>query len=168
MTLTSLPGDRVDFAPFRLSTRASLTAPWLRWLGGALRAGGQPLERLAAPPADDLTAVLPALWVHGIAPLLYVRLRDDPTWEALPAAARAALIDAFQASATRAFTLEVALGEAAAALAAADVPVMLLKGAALGRLIYGSPAERPMSDLDLLIPAGRVDEGMRALAALGL
>ncbi len=167
MTLAPVPVDRVDFAPFRLSTRTPLTAPWLRWLGGALRAGGRPLEPLPAPPSDDLTAVVPALRAHGVAPLLYVRLRDDPMWEALPPAPRAVLVAAFQESATRAFTLEVALGEAAAALAAADVPVMLLKGAALGRLIYGSPAERPMGDLDLLVPAARVDAGMRALAALG-
>ena len=33
------------------------------------------------------------------------------------------------------------------------MPVLLLKGAALGRMVYGSPAERPISDFDLLIPA---------------
>ena len=42
---------------------------------------------------------------------------------------------------------------------------MLLKGAALGRLVYGSPADRPIGDLDLLIPAGRLDAAREAMHA---
>ena len=42
--------------------------------------------------------------------------------------------------------------------------MLLLKGAALGRMVYGSPAERPISDLDLLIPANRLERAREALA----
>lgn len=45
------------------------------------------------------------------------------------------------------------LDQTLAALAAAGVPVLLLKGAALGRTLYGSLPRRPMLDLDLLVPA---------------
>lgn len=151
-------------APFRLRASAPLAAPWLDWLGAALRADAGPL---ATPPPDDLTAALPALRAHGIAPLLYVRLRDDRAWSALAPAAQAALAEAFRESATRTFALEAELAGIVAALAAADVPVALLKGAALGRLVYGSPAERPLSDLDLLIPAERAEAAMDALAPAG-
>jgi putative nucleotidyltransferase-like protein len=46
-------------------------------------------------------------------------------------------------------------------LAAAGVPTLLLKGAALVATIYPSPGLRPMGDLDLLVP---VQLGQRALA----
>ncbi len=44
------------------------------------------------------------------------------------------------------------LSQTERALAAANIPVVLLKGAAVARLAYRSLAERPMSDLDLLVP----------------
>ncbi|MFN2399280.1 MAG: nucleotidyltransferase family protein [Gemmatimonadaceae bacterium] len=47
--------------------------------------------------------------------------------------------------------LEQRLEESVAALRAAGIEVMLLKGAALGRAVYPSFTERPMSDLDLLV-----------------
>ncbi|NOX60907.1 MAG: nucleotidyltransferase family protein [Chloroflexi bacterium] len=37
-------------------------------------------------------------------------------------------------------------------LNAADIPVMLLKGAGLAHAVYGNPALRPMMDIDILVP----------------
>jgi hypothetical protein len=54
-----------------------------------------------------------------------------------------------------------------AALDAAHVPVVLLKGAALGRTVYRSLAERSMGDLDLLVPAAKGDEALAAALADG-
>lgn len=50
-----------------------------------------------------------------------------------------------------------------AALNADDIPVMLLKGAALNSTAYPSPELRPMSDVDLLI---RQRDALRAIEAL--
>ncbi|MCL4818087.1 MAG: nucleotidyltransferase family protein [Vicinamibacteria bacterium] len=52
------------------------------------------------------------------------------------------------------------------ALAAAGVPVLVLKGWALGD-VYEDPALRPASDLDLLVPAGSFEAAARALAGGG-
>lgn len=57
--------------------------------------------------------------------------------------------------------LQRRLEETVGALARADVPVWLLKGAALSRTVYPGPEERPMSDLDLLVPPGRAREARR-------
>src|SRR5262249_18763955 len=53
------------------------------------------------------------------------------------------------------------------ALLAADVPALLLKGAALVETVYPDPAQREMLDLDLLVPAERLDEASAALTPLG-
>ena len=46
-------------------------------------------------------------------------------------------------------------------------PVVLLKGAALGWLVYPDPLLRPMNDLDLLLPRHAVGAAEAALADLG-
>jgi len=52
-------------------------------------------------------------------------------------------------------------------LAAATIPVVLLKGAALAHAAYGGPSRRPMSDLDLWIGRGRIAEAVSLLRDLG-
>lgn len=54
-----------------------------------------------------------------------------------------------------------------ACLEAAGVRPVLLKGAALGYLLYQDPVERDLQDLDLLVGAERVDPALRALTAEG-
>lgn len=49
----------------------------------------------------------------------------------------------------------------------AGLPVMALKGAPLGLLYYGNVALRPMSDVDLVVPAARVDVAVGILQDLG-
>jgi len=58
------------------------------------------------------------------------------------------------------------LAEAVGALAAAGVPVIVLKGAALAAL-YPDPALRLYTDLDLLVPRAQLDEAEAALHGLG-
>jgi hypothetical protein len=54
-----------------------------------------------------------------------------------------------------------------AAFERADVPVMLLKGAALHQILYDRPELRPMSDLDLLVRPHHVEPAIRALGFVG-
>ncbi len=49
----------------------------------------------------------------------------------------------------------------------ADVPVMLLKGAALNLTVYPRPDLRPMSDLDLLVRPGDAERALSLLKGHG-
>jgi hypothetical protein len=53
------------------------------------------------------------------------------------------------------------------ALQATGIPVMLLKGAALGLRCYESLGHRPMNDVDVLVPPERSAEARTVLASLG-
>ena len=91
---------------------------------------------------------------HFLAPLAYragvERFRDD-----------------FIASALLAELRERTSREVVAALAADGIPVILLKGISYARLLYAEPAERPMSDVDLLVPPDMHDAAARVLRRLG-
>jgi hypothetical protein len=52
-------------------------------------------------------------------------------------------------------------------LSTQGLDVLLLKGGALRHTVYGSPLERPMADLDFLVPREEVSSALGALADLG-
>jgi hypothetical protein len=58
-------------------------------------------------------------------------------------------------------------GEAVAALAAEGIECLVLNGAALGPLIYGDPAARPMRNVDLLVRRDDAVAAWRLLEGLG-
>ncbi len=91
---------------------------------------------------------------HGLAPLAArlgaVQFRPD-------LAAQALRVPEIEATASRAI----------AALVAADIPVAPIKGFAYAATIYAHPSERPMGDVDLLVPPERFADGCRRLAAAG-
>jgi len=140
-----------------------LTQPSLAGFLASLTAGAA-LPMLTGAAWEQLGR---ELLTHDLAPFAYTRLRATAAWGEIPPGARAALSAAFQASSVRTYFLENELAHVVASLAAADIPVMLLKGAALGRFVYDSPAERPINDFDLLAPSGQVDAALRILAARG-
>ena len=140
-----------------------MTQPSLANILTCLTAGA-PLPALTADAWDLLSQQMLA---HDLAPFVYARLRSTAAWPALPAATRARLSASFQSFSLRTYFLENELAHIVAALAAVGVPVMLLKGAALGRLVYDSPVERPLNDFDLLVPPDQVTVALRALAARG-
>ncbi|MEZ4414003.1 MAG: nucleotidyltransferase family protein [Gemmatimonadales bacterium] len=63
--------------------------------------------------------------------------------------------------------LSARLDETLNALTTAGIPVVLLKGAALGRTIYRSLPRRPMLDLDMLVPDQQVRSARNAVLATG-
>lgn len=91
---------------------------------------------------------------HFLAPLAYragvARFRKDYISSALTAELRANLLD-----------------EATRAMAAQEIPVLLYKGIAYAGRIYTDAAERPMSDIDLLVPAARHEGAAGVLRRLG-
>lgn len=152
------------FRPFHSRAGAPLSAAWLQWLGHALADSAALPE---GPPDEVWEAALPALSAHALAPALYAALKYASPRPAIPAAAQLALAEAFQASAARSLRLELELERITAALAAEGVPCLLLKGAALGRTVYTSLAERPLSDIDLLVPRAGLAATQLTLAHLG-
>lgn len=53
------------------------------------------------------------------------------------------------------------------ALADEDIPILILKGHALGATVYQQPMLRPYGDFDLLVPPEKLDAASAALARLG-
>ena len=62
---------------------------------------------------------------------------------------------------------ETVVDELLTAYAAAGVPLLLLKGAALAHLIYPSPALRPMVDIDILVDAADAQRAAALARELG-
>ncbi len=126
-----------------------LTAP-------ARRAMQALVANLLGNPVEVAVDALPLTLVrrHMLAPLAHragaATLRNDFIASALQAERRAALAV-----------------EALAALGDAGVAVILLKGIAYTGTLYADPAERPMSDIDLLVRAADFDRAARALLRLG-
>ena len=63
--------------------------------------------------------------------------------------------------------MEERLDETVAAFEDAGLRMVLLKGAALARSVFGSVADRPMLDLDVLVPAEETDAARAAAASAG-
>lgn len=84
-----------------------------------------------------------------------------------PAEVSAALGAMAMVSDFRMLHLRQRLEETIRALAAAGIEVVMLKGAALAEVAYGSFAERPMHDVDLLVAPGRAAEARQILLSAG-
>ncbi|MBS1248790.1 MAG: hypothetical protein MAG431_00352 [Chloroflexi bacterium] len=103
---------------------------------------------------------------EGVAPLLYRALeRSNP--DTLNGLTFQALRGEYYATAAYNTLLFEELARILTALEAAEIPVLLLKGAALAQTIYSDPALRPMSDLDVLVPFKEIDPAVRTVKTLG-
>jgi hypothetical protein len=104
-----------------------------------------------------------AAW-HRLAPMLYCHLSSDAD---TPASVLEQLERAYLANVARSLFIAAALRDALGALSAADVPALLLKGAALVETVYADPAQREMLDLDILVPGAQLHLATAALESLG-
>lgn len=92
-----------------------------------------------------------AAQTHGLAPLLHHALSRSGQLDALPSQAREALQRArWQATASNAMTFRE-LGRLLELLESNNIPVVVLKGAALAATLYPAEDLRPLTDLDLLV-----------------
>ena len=84
----------------------------------------------------------------------------------LPTAAagmgRLAMVEQFELQ-----RMEERLDETVGAFESARIPIVLLKGAALARSVYDSVADRPMVDLDVLVPASETKAARELAMSLG-
>jgi hypothetical protein len=116
-------------------------------------------------PADTWDAFRQAAQVHGAAPLLWLRVRSLPAWSDSPIGRW--LEDQYAWNALRIARLHGELAEILRLFAAQEVPILPIKGAVLGSLIYEDPAARPMADLDVLLRAEHFPAGEALLGRLG-
>lgn len=102
---------------------------------------------------------------HGLAPLVDYHLTRAGI--AVPLAVRQRLFGLAglhrDQNAARFSVLVDILG----AFDAARIPVLVLKGAALGHILYPSPGLRPLSDIDLLVEPQLAPRAAQTLASLG-
>jgi hypothetical protein len=101
---------------------------------------------------------------QGVAALLYWRLGQGNS--SAPPAVRDALREDLYTAAAQWALAEGQLVNVLGALARAGVPVVVVKGAALGAF-YPDPALRLYGDIDLLVPGAQLDVAERALNDLG-
>jgi hypothetical protein len=102
------------------------------------------------------------------APLLYVRLKGHGLLDLLPAGLAAYLARRTAANRARNRKLQQELAAVLDRLAAHDIPVLLLKGAAtLADKLYADSGARLIADLDLLIPRNRVAQARALLLETG-
>lgn len=99
-------------------------------------------------------------------PWLAYQLERTGTLAALPEPARDVLRAAERAGALRELRRRAQFLECAGALDDAGIPFVVLKGMALGYLVYPRPSLRPMSDIDLWVELPRREDALRILQRL--
>ncbi|MCU0223573.1 MAG: nucleotidyltransferase family protein [Acidobacteria bacterium] len=143
---------------------SSPSAATLRQLAALIHPGG--VTAPSGPIAGSLELVAAAR-EHRVAALVARALETRGELAGLDDAARAALRRALLDQQQERAQLDALGAVAAAALDAAGIPFVALKGAALGAAHYPAPALRPMTDVDLLVAPGDKDRALTALAAAG-
>jgi hypothetical protein len=148
-------------------TSLSLEARLLLCTAGGPGADAAVRALLARGGEDiDWTRLLQLSITEGTQPAVGRRIRAAGG-ESVPPEAAAALRGIERAAEVRAAYLRRRLLDALEVLAPARIPVLLLKGAALACTTYGSFAERPMGDLDVLVEPARTEEAWSLLCAAG-
>ena len=140
------------------------SAATLRRLAALIHPGG------AAPLADgsfDAADLVRAAREHRVAALLARALEARGTLSGLDETARTALRRALLDQQQERAQLDALGVAAAAALGAAGITFVALKGAALGAVLYATPALRPMTDVDLLVAPADKERSLVTLAAAG-
>lgn len=107
--------------------------------------------RLEGLSGADWRLFVEAAGRHGVAPLLYHRLKTSHSNGRVPAFVMEKLHLSYLGSSARSMGLYDGLAKVLAALRRDDLPVIVLKGAHLAELVYANRALRPMSDVDLLV-----------------
>lgn len=101
---------------------------------------------------------------HGVQPILWRAAEAGPDFAV---ELRAALEPIVRGAATREIFVRRELAEVTAALAAAGVPAMIVKGSALAYTAYPEPWLRPRTDTDILVRCGQASTAAEVLAARG-
>jgi hypothetical protein len=158
----TVEGTTRDTATKHLSASARLLCDCLSQDGGGVSS-----ERLAGLSPDAWPPLLEMARVQKVGALLYHRLVSRGWAGAVPPAALAAARQACRNTAAANLRLYEELAAVAAALRAADIPVIVLKGPHVASAVYGDPALRHMADLDLLVQVRDLERAADVVRAQG-
>ena len=126
------------------------------------------LERLNALSEDDWALLGRMAEAERVAPLIYWAAKGSQELRAAFDPKTYNIVQtAYYASAAHNAVLFQELERILRMLEAADIPVIVLKGAALAQTIYPDIALRPMTDLDLLVKPEHLDRAVELLRAAG-
>lgn len=114
--------------------------------------------------AQDWQQFVRTAHMHGVAPLLWYTLNDMGWPDAIPSQVRNALHMAFYQTTAQNTLLYQELERILDALQ--DIPVVVLKGAALANTLYPHIGTRPMADIDLLVSQQDFYSALQKLYAL--
>jgi hypothetical protein len=112
-------------------------------------------------------ALLRQAEAHGAAPLIYWKLKELGVLGWLPPQVGAALQYSYYRSAAQNGLLREELVKILTVLSAQNIPVIVLKGSALGPALYPNLALRPINDIDLLVHRQDVIRAAEAVRQLG-
>jgi hypothetical protein len=110
--------------------------------------------------------VLERAYSHEVYPLLYRSLRELG-FSGVPEPVQAELKGAYLANAWRNQMLAEELARLLGPLGEAGIPVIPLKGVALAQSLYGDPAARVCSDIDILVPSSEAARARRIILTNG-
>ena len=114
----------------------------------------------------DVDELLRLAAQHAIRPLL-LKAFASLDWQDVPASARLSLERFAQAHRMRSLSFAEELCRVTRALHEAGIPFAAFKGVVLASALYGDPAGREYLDIDIVVPADRVQAAEDTLAALG-
>ena len=115
---------------------------------------------------EDVARVVPRLRSHGLLAGVARRLEGTPLWPRLAADVRGVLQDAARAATARELAASGPLQRALAALSAARISILVVKGEALAVQAYSLPGLRERGDVDVWVPDTDFTAAEHILAAL--
>ena|SRR5215469_1834993 len=121
-------------------------------------------ELLSSPV--DWSYVLERAYAHGVYPLVYSNLRELG-FPGVPDAIRTELKREYLANAIRNQLLSQELAHLLSQLSDAGIPAIPLKGVSLAESLYGDPAARVSTDVDLFVPARRLNNAIEMIRTAG-
>jgi hypothetical protein len=119
----------------------------------------------ALSTVPSFTELAVAAEQHGMEPLVLAHI--ESTGLTIPASFRDRLLARRAQHAHAAAVRTHVLADVAGAMAQAGVPFLVLKGAALARLVYEDPRLRPMRDVDLLVRKADAGRALDVLVRCG-
>jgi len=116
---------------------------------------------------SDWTAVVELAALHGVLPLLYLRLTTGACPPAVPERVLQRLREGFLMNGAKNALLFQELAQVLRALEQASIPVIVLKGAHLAASVYSHMAVRTMGDIDLMVRRDDLEKSISRLGDLG-
>jgi len=115
----------------------------------------------------DWKEILESARWHGIVPLLYNNLKGLQESHFIPQEVMDELRTAYNATLARNMYIYAELNSILGAFREKEVEVILLKGAALAKTVYGDIGLRPMGDIDILVKKDDLPHAEKIITGLG-